>query len=131
MYTIWMVKMIRALTPADFDEIKRIHEKHFKGEFLLPDFARWIYAVVVEDEEGIISMGGIRNIAEVITITDKDRSPSDRIKALYNIMDASIFIAQRCGFEQLYAFSQNPKWAKRLQKNGFRPPQGQALILDL
>lgn len=123
--------MIRAYHPNDLEELKRIHSKHFASEFYMPDFMKYLCAFTVEDEQGIITFGGIRDIAECVTVTNKDRNPSDRAKALYQILDASVFVTQRFGYDQIYAFSQNPKWAKRLIKNGFRPPQGQALILDL
>jgi citrate lyase synthetase len=123
--------MIRSYHPNDLEELKRIHSLYFANEFDLPDFLDYVCAFVVEDEQGIITFGGIRDIAESVTVTNKNRNPSDRIKALYQILDASIFVAGKMGYDQLYAFSQNPKWAKRLMKNGFRPPQGQSLILDL
>lgn len=123
--------MIRNYNPSDLDELKRIHSQHFADEFDLPDFMDYVCAFVVEDEKGIISFGGVRDIAECVTVTDKSRDPRERIKALHQILDVSIFVANKMGYEQLYAFSQNPKWARRLRRNGFRSPQGQSLILDL
>ena len=83
--------MIRSFDPSDLDELKRIHSLHFKDEFYLPDFMDYICAFVVEDEQGIITFGGIRDIAECVTVTNKDRDPKDRIRALYQILDASTF----------------------------------------
>jgi len=123
--------MIRAFSPNDMEELERIHQKHFKDEFDLPNFMNYICAFVEEDEQGILTFGGIRNIAECVTVTDKDRNASDRIKALYQIMDASVFVCNKMGYDQMYVWSQNPKWAKRLKKNGFRSPDGASLILDL
>ena len=123
--------MIRCFTPDDLDELRRIHSAHFENEFFEPDFLRYLCAFTVEDEKGIITFGGVRHIVECVTVTNKDRNPVDRIKALYQIMDASIFMTKKYGFDQMYVWSQNPKWAKRLRKNGFREPVGQSLILDL
>jgi len=123
--------MIRAFTFNDLDELKRIHSAYFADQFDLPDFMRFLCLFVVEDEQGILTIGGIRTIAECVAVTDLERSPSDRIKALYQLLDASMFITQRCGFDQMYAWSQNKKWTNRLKRNGFRPPQGESLILDL
>jgi hypothetical protein len=123
--------MIRAFLPSDLEELKRIHAKHFANEFHMPEFWDYVCAFVVEDEQGIITFGGIRDIAECVTVTNKDRNASDRIQALYNVLDASVFVCQKNGYDQIYAWSQNPKWAKRLRKNGFRPPVGESLILDL
>lgn len=124
-------KMIRAFSPSDIEELKRIHYLNFADEFHLPDFMDYVCAFVVEDAHGIITFGGIRDIAECVTVTDKSRNPKDRIRALYQILDASVFVCRKMGYDQIYAWSQNPQWARRLQRNGFRPPAGQSLILDL
>lgn len=109
----------------------RIHAENFADEFPLPDFLDYVCAFVVEDEKGILTFGGIRDIAECVTVTDKTRDPRERLKALYQVLDASVYIAQKMKYDQLYVWSQNPKWARRLRRNGFRPPDGQSLILDL
>lgn len=123
--------MIRACTFEDLDEIKRLHEQHFAKEFDLPEFMKYICAFVVEDEKGIITAGGIRDIAECVAVTNMDRSPVDRIKALYELLDASKFVCRRSDYDQMYVWSQNPRYSKRLMRNNFRLPQGQSLILDL
>jgi hypothetical protein len=123
--------MIRAFTPSDLCELQRIHSLHFADEFDMPNFMEYICAFVIEDDKGIITFGGVRDIAECVTVTDKDRTPIDRIKALYTVLDASIHTCKVVGYDQLYAWSQNHHWARRLRRNGFRPPVGQSLILDL
>jgi len=123
--------MIRPFTPDDVPELERIHTAHFGDEFPLPDFMSYLCAYIIEDEKGIITVGGVRDIAECVTVTDKSRDPRDRIKALYRILNVSSYVAQRHGYDQLYVWSQNPHWARRLKRNGFRPPDGQSLILDL
>lgn len=123
--------MIRALTRFDLPELKRIHELYFANEFTLPDFMHYVCAFVVEDEQGIITAGGIRNIAECVVVTDMSRDPRVRIKALHQMLDASTFVCKRSDFDQIYVWSQNPRYTKRLMRNGFRLPQGQSLILDL
>lgn len=122
---------IRSYESSDLDELKRIHSLHFGNEFPLPDFLDYLCVFVVEDDKGIITFGGIRDIAECVTVTDKDRSTKDKVRALYQILDASSFTAHNLGYDQIYAWSQNPKWAKRLRRTGFRSPDGQSLILDL
>lgn len=122
---------IRSYHPNDLAELERIHSANFASEFYQPDFMKYVCAFVIEDEKGIITFGGIRDIAECITVTDKTRDPRDRAKALYQVLDAATFICRSHGYDQIYAWSQNPMWYKRLRRNGFRPPQGQSLILDL
>lgn len=122
---------IRSYETSDLEELTRIHHEHFKDEFDLPDFLDYLCVFVVEDEKGIITFGGIRDIAECVTVTNKNRNTKDKVKALYQILHASSYTACNLGYDQLYAWSQNPQWAKRLIKTGFRPPVGQSLILDL
>lgn len=123
---------VRSLEPSDIYKISKIHEKHFEKEFVLPDFLDNYYAAFsVEDNNGLITVGGVRPIAEVVTITDKDRTPTDRIKALYQVLDISIFIAQSRGFDQLHAFIQDKKWSNRLKRNGFVNTKGESLVLDI
>jgi citrate lyase synthetase len=123
--------MIRALTHSDLTQLERIHSLYFKNEFDLPKFMEYVCAFVVEDDRGIVTAGGIRDIAECAIVTDLSRDPRVRISALYQMLDASTFVARRSGYDQIYVWSQNSKYTKRLKKNGFRLPQGESLILDL
>jgi citrate lyase synthetase len=122
---------IRSYETSDLDELKRIHSLHFANEFDLPEFLEYLCVFVVEDEKGIITFGGIRDIAECVTVTNKDRTAKDRAKALYQILHASSYTACNLGYDQIYAWSQNRDWARHLRRVGFRPPVGQSLILDL
>jgi|SRR6187399_12128 len=123
--------IIRSFHPSDLDEIARLHELYFKNEFTLPDLMRYVCAFVVEDEQGIVTAGGIKTIAECALVTDLSRDPRVRIRALYQMLDASKFVCERSGYDQMYVWSQNPRYTKRLIRTGFREPQGQSLILDL
>ena len=123
--------IIRSFDPSDMDELKRIHAEHFKDEFNLPDFLRYLCAFTIEDEKGILTMGGVRFICECSIVTDLSRDPRDRIKALYQMLDAVSFITRNHGFDQIYVWSQNAKYTRRLIRNGFKLPAGQSLILDL
>lgn len=123
--------MIRALHPDDLKEIERLHTLHFKDEFTLPDFMKYVCAFVVEDDTGIITAGGIRDIAECVLVTNMSRDPMVRADALYQMLYATTFVCKKSDYDQMYVWSQRPKYTKRLLKNGFRLPQGQSLILDL
>jgi len=122
---------IRFFKEEDMDELRRIYHLYFEDDSAFPEFMTFMQAYVVEDDEGIITFGGIRSIAECITVTNKARDPRDRIKALYKILDASVFISRQFKYDHLYVWSKSPQWARRLRRNGFRPPDGQSLILDL
>jgi len=125
--------IIRSIELKDLPEIEEIHRAHFKDEFELHDFLhKHLCAFLVEDEHGIISVTGIRPIAEIVVITNKDRRPIDRMKAFCQLFDASLYMTQKHGFDQLHAFIQDPKWSKRVQKSfGFVPTKGQSLVLDI
>jgi hypothetical protein len=122
---------IRALTPDDLKEVERIHSLYFSKESTLLDFMKFVCAFVIEDEQGIILAGGIRDIPESVAVTDLSRSPRDRIKAIYQLIDASTFVCKNMGYDQIYAWSQTPKWTNRLKRMGLREPQGHSLIYDL
>jgi hypothetical protein len=124
--------MIRALHPSDVDQIKRIHAKHYAHEFEFPDFFKgFLCAFAVLDDNKVISVGGVRPIAESIIITNKDESTKTKREALLEVLDFSCYIAKRSGFDQLHAFIQDDIWKKQLIKHGFAPCKGQALFLEL
>lgn len=114
--------MIRSILPNDLDQLKRIHEKFYSNEFAFPDFLnKYLCAFsVVDDNDNIISTGGVRLILESVIITDQDLSPRKRMKALYEILTASQFVAQNNGFHTLNAFVDNEIWRKHLMKIGFK-----------
>ena len=123
--------MIRTIEQSDFEELKRIWLKFYQGEFEFPDFLnKYICAFVVVHDDKIVSAGGVRTIAESVIITDKDISVRDRGEALYQILEASKFVATRSGYNYLNAFVKDDlKWRKRLLKVGFVPSE--VLSLEL
>lgn len=122
---------IRSFTPEDTLQIKEIFDRYFADKFDLPDFMQFICAFVIEDERGILTAGGIRDIAECIAVTNMERHPKDRIRALYQLLNASTFVCKHNDYDQMYVWSQDAKYTRRLQRNGFRIPPGNSLILDL
>jgi hypothetical protein len=123
--------MIRSIHPNDLEKLRRVHELYFAQEFDFPDFMQYLCAFVIEDDKGIITAGGIRDIAECVLVTDMSRKPTDRARALYQVKDAVSSICRGLNYDQVYIWSQQPKYTKRLLKNGFKLPVGQSLILDL
>jgi hypothetical protein len=123
---------VREYRPSDLDEVKRIHKKYYAEEFSLTDFLRgYLCVVTIEDDMGIITVGGVRNLAEANVITNKDRSAGVRVKALYNLFDALSFIAKTHGHNQLFAFVQEDKWRAHLIEKGFSPVNGTTLVVRL
>jgi hypothetical protein len=124
---------IRALTPNDIDEIRKIHNLFYKDEFEFPDFLNNFLCafVVIDDDEKIISAGGVRMIAESVLITDLNHSTRDRRKALYQVLEASQYLTLNADFKELHAFVQDDKWSRHLNRVGFLPTKGKSLVLEL
>ena len=65
--------MVRCYQPMDVDLAYEIYRKYYSEEFDFPNFFRkFICAVVVEDENGPVIVGGVKPIVEAIILTDKD-----------------------------------------------------------
>ena len=122
---------IRTFTPADLAELERLYHLHYEKEYSLPKFMEMICAFVVEDDKGPILYGGVRDVPEAIAITDLSRAPLERAAALYRLLDASVFVCKSNNYEQMYVWTQNGRYARRLLQNGFRHPDGESLIFDL
>jgi hypothetical protein len=124
---------IRSIETSDFEQIRAIHEKHYREEFSLPDFInKFICAYVVENsKDKIISVAGVRTIVECIAITNKDASVRERRDALLQILEASKYFAAANGYSELHAFIQEEAWKHHLEKFGFHKTKGKALVLEV
>lgn len=124
---------IRELLPYDNEAVFKIWEKFYKNEFPFPDFYhRFICSfVMLDDDKNVITAGGVLPIAEIILVTDKDKSSRLKHQALYQVLDLSSFIARKFNYRQLHAFSQDDVWTKRMIKDGFQKCKGEALVLIL
>lgn len=125
--------IIRALYPRDFDQVKRIHEKFYKNEFDISEFRSKFLGsfVVLDDNEKVICAGGVRTLAEIILVTDKDISAKVRRKALYETLQVSSCICNRSGYSQLHAFVQDESWLRHLTKAGFVTTKGRSLVIGV
>jgi hypothetical protein len=126
--------MIRPLKFEDLHVIKRIHEEYYKEEFDFPNFFdKFLGVFVVTDDstDELLTVGGIRTIAESVIITNKGARARNRRFALYQMLQASLFTCSRLGYHELHAFIQDEKWVKHLMKVGFKPTVGKPLVLGL
>jgi len=122
----------RAVTQYDYTKLKEIHEKFYKDEFILPDFINnYLLGFVVEEHGNIITIGGIRTIAEVILVTDKSQSVRVRRDSLLEALRVAVLTARNNKFDQIHAFIQDPKWKRHLEKVGFHETKGTALVLEI
>lgn len=123
---------IRSFRPYDFEWVKKVHEKHFQEEFELPEFDNKYHGVfTLEDDSGIITVGGVRPLAELVAITDKDKSARQRVAALKILVEAGMFTCGVNNYDQLHCFVQGEKWIRQIQTVHFRPTKGQSLVLDI
>lgn len=117
---------IRAFKPDDVEETKRIFEKFYardkEGSLTFPDFTNDGYLcafTVLDGDNKIITTGGVRTIAEVCLITDKDRAVRDRVAALREVLKVAAFIARDFRFDWLHAVTDDPTWANQMREHGF------------
>jgi hypothetical protein len=124
---------LRELRMEDVMKLKEIHKKFYEHEFEFPDFFNGFLCAFacVDDEENIITAGGVRTIVESVLVTDKSFSTRKRRNALYSILGASDYVARRMEYDQLHCFVQDDKWMKCLNKIGFVPTKGRSLVLGL
>jgi len=124
---------LREFQNEDIPEIKRIYES-FYNDNEYPHFETGYYDVfvVTDDNKKIISIGGVKPIMEIITLTNKNCSVRDRKDALIQIMNTSIYTAVKFGFNQLHAFvHDDSEWIEHLKKVQFKVSDNQVLILSI
>jgi hypothetical protein len=124
---------IRAVQQSDFERIRQVYDAFFSDEFEFPDFlSNYLCAFVVEDsDQRLIAAAGVRTLAEVVAITNKDRSTRERRQALLEILKASAFTCSIKGYDQIHAFVQDYDWLRHLFKVGFRTTAGESLVFHL
>jgi hypothetical protein len=128
-----LVVITRAIRLEDVDQLKIIHEKFYKDEFEFPDFFNKFVSsfVVTDDENNIISGGGVRTIIESIILTNKNCSVADRREALYEMLRVSAGTIKLNGYHELHAFIQDEVWMNHLKRAGFVETVGKSLVLSL
>lgn len=127
---------IRSYQLQDADEAKRIFDRYYskdtQGELIFPNMAEnYLCAFTVEDNnQKIVTVGGVRTIAEVTLMTDKARSVKDRVIALKQVLKASGFIARNFRFDWLHAVTDDPTWASQMKQHGF-VSRGEDLVIHV
>lgn len=118
------------MTEADYNQLKEIHEKHYKNEFSFPDFSRKYLNLwsVFSDDDRLVCSGGIRTIIESVIITDKDINRATRVKALQLMHQATEHFTNCAGYDEFHVFIQDPNYERQLIKSGFNPTNGKCLV---
>lgn len=120
---------MRSLQEKDLVQLRKIHEEHFAGEFIFPDFMQNnLSAFVIEEDNEIILGGMVKLITESILITDMSKPPRFRREALLRALDYSTYTNHKFNHDQLHCFVQDEQFSKQLEKYGFEPVRGKALV---
>lgn len=127
--------ILRRMQTFDLMQIQYIHQKYYNDEFPLADFQDTHFLpqyVVIDDNDRIITAGGVRTILESIFVTNQDFSPRDRREALLMLLEALIHEARAEKYNQIHAFIiEDDTWEKQLEKYGFSRCRGNALCLPI
>lgn len=126
--------IIRGFTERDVNPLKRIHESQYQSEFSLDEFIKSNYIgsfSVLDENENLISTGGVRTIAEVVIVTDKNQPVKIRRSALLMMLQASSYFAKNSNHHQLHAFIQDDIWLNQLLRHGFRETSGKSIVTDI
>jgi len=127
---------VRAYKPEDVEEAKRIFDKFYAkdnyGSLTFPDMTNEYLCAftILGNDDKIITTGGVRVIAEITLITDKNRAIKERVLALREVLKISSFIAREFRFDRLHAVTDDPTWANQMQEVGFMP-RGQDLEIEV
>ena len=126
--------IIKVFDPSEVDNARVIHDKFYKSEFKFPDFLKdyhSVFSILNDTNKEIITVGGIRPIAEIVALTNKDCSSRAKREALINLFQAILFSADNLGYKEVHTFVQDNSWMSHLIKNGFNPTKGKSLVYQL
>lgn|SRR5262245_260520 len=125
--------VIREFKHIDIPQQRMLYNKFFANNEY-PEFEHGynaVFAVQNENSE-IVSIAGIRPIAEVVALSNMDMSVKDRRAALITLFQALGYAAARYNYKQLHAFvHDNPAWVRHLGSMDFKESEAKVLILDL
>ena len=127
-----MMKVI-PLNRDDMELVRKLHAKGFAQEFDCPDFTRGFFSAfkIVDTKGQVIAISGIKPIAESIVITDSEANVRQKTEALIEILQASTYVCKQFDFTQLHCFITDEEYKKHLQRFGFEPTKGQALVRNV
>ena len=126
---------IRAPYFSDKPEIDRIYKEFFSLNEYPDFFDRTKFPcpfVVTNDDDAVVVAGGVKNIAEVIVVSNQNFSPRVRLDALLQSLGSAVLIAKEMKHRQLHVFvNHDPKYVGILQRFGFKLLDAELLVLDL
>lgn len=123
--------IIRNFEERDIESLKKIHEQ-YKHEFPLDVFddRNFLGLFTAEVEGSPILLGGVRTLAEIVVVTDKNATPRDRREAFYKSLDVASFLCNTNNYPELHAFIHDDAWLRVMVRRGFKPAKGKALVIS-
>ena len=129
--------IISPVSWLDKPEIDRIYQNWYPNNEYPPfwekcDSNRFQCSFTVKKEnQEIVVVGGVKLIAEVVFLTNKDLPVRTRFDGLLQALGSSIVIAQGMKYGQLHAFVNNDEqYVKHMKKFGFKNLEAEILMLD-
>lgn len=129
--------IISPVSWLDKPEIDRIYQNWYSNNEYPPfwekcDSNRFQCSFTVKKEnQEIVVAGGVKLIAEVVFLTNKDLPIRTRFDGLLQALGSSIVIAQGMKYGQLHAFVNNDEqYVKHMKKFGFKNLEAEILMLD-
>lgn len=129
--------IISPVSMSDKADIDRIYNKWYSQNEYPPfwersDSNKFQCSFTVKQKNGeLIVAGGVKLIAEVIFLTDKDQPVKTRFEALLQALGSSIIIAQGMKYQHLHAFvNGDEQYVKHMKKFGFKDLNANLLMLD-
>ena|SRR5258706_11547289 len=127
--------VIRKPEYLDKREIDKIYNEFFSNneypDFFNKEIFPCPFVVTDDNNEKVILAGGVKQVAEVVVVSDQNLSKRTRFDALLQALGSSIFITQGMQHHQIHVFVNNDeKYVKTLQKFGFKLIDAKLLVLD-
>jgi hypothetical protein len=112
----------RALHRSDIEEIRELHER-FYPDLEFPDFLNgYLCGFIITDEtDEIVMAGGLQPIAEIVLVTNKDKSRIKIGRALIEAKNISLYVGKKFNLKELVAFVKNEEYARHLVRHDFFP----------
>jgi hypothetical protein len=112
----------RAMKRGDIEEIRELHER-FYSDLEFPDFLNgFLCGFVIEDESNeIVMAGGLQPIAEIVLVTNQDKSRIKIGRALIEAKNISLYVGKKFNLKELVAFVKNEEYARHLVRHDFFP----------
>lgn len=123
--------MLRGIEKSDLDWARAIHESGFKQEFPFPEFESFLACFVGENADGLVSLMGLKQNVELVSLSDLSRNVRERREAMIKLFDCCAFVARNNGYNQIQASAHDGKWLHALLKKKFSISSGTNLFYNL